>query len=180
LLQEVRAVSLRIEAYMRDLLKEAYALNQEEAKKFNDSFVFPSQPEITFSTPAYEQAFENIEMDKFQKELKLYKNMKSFFKINEYENDLKNIEIDKFQKTLKMYKNMKSFFEQNERENMKEAFYEILKPETKDYLNECNEKMKSDYKLAWQAHVDNMKYTAKKEITLIAEEHISVLESTVD
>src|SRR5699024_5543524 len=48
LLQEVRAVSLRIEAYMRDLLKEAYALNQEEAKKFNDSFVFPSQPEITF------------------------------------------------------------------------------------------------------------------------------------
>lgn len=149
LLQEVRAVSLRIEAYMRDLLKEAYALNQEEAKKFNDSFVFPSQPEITFSTPAYEQAFENIEMDKFQKALKLYKNMKSFF-------------------------------EQNERENMKEAFYEILKPETKDYLNECNEKMKSDYKLAWQAHVDNMKYTAKKEITLIAEEHISVLESTVD
>src|SRR5699024_7662468 len=64
LLQEVRAVSLRIEAYMRDLLKEAYALNQEEAKKFNDSLVFPSQPEITFSTPAYEQAFENIEMDK--------------------------------------------------------------------------------------------------------------------
>src|SRR5699024_12828424 len=43
LLQDVRAVSLRIEAYMRDLLKEAYALNQEEAKKFNDSFVFPSQ-----------------------------------------------------------------------------------------------------------------------------------------
>src|SRR5699024_3438305 len=30
ILQEVRAVSLRIEAYMRDLLKEAYALNQEE------------------------------------------------------------------------------------------------------------------------------------------------------
>src|SRR5699024_5913383 len=77
-----RAVSLRFEAYMRDLLKEAYALNQEEAKKLNDSFVFPSQPEITFSTPAYEQAFENIEMDKFQKALKLYKNRKSFFKQN--------------------------------------------------------------------------------------------------
>src|SRR5699024_11764064 len=98
-------------------------------------------PEITFSTPAYEQAFENIEMDKFQKALKLYKNMKSFF-------------------------------EQNERENMKEAFYEILKPETKDYINECNEKMKSEYKLAWQAHVDNMKKIAKKEITTIATEYI--------
>src|SRR5699024_7047294 len=113
LFQMLRSVSLTIVAYMRKLFKEAYALNQEEAKKFNDSFVFPSQPEITFSTPAYEQAFENIEMDKFQKALKLYKNMKSFF-------------------------------EQNERENMKEAFYEILKPETKDYLNECNKKMKSD------------------------------------
>src|SRR5699024_12368845 len=66
ILQEVRAVSLRIEAYMRDIFKEAYALNQEEAKKFNDSFVFTSKLEMTFSTPAYEQAFEHIEMDKFQ------------------------------------------------------------------------------------------------------------------
>src|SRR5699024_12414712 len=86
LLQEVSAVSLRIEAYMRDILKEAYALNQEEAKKFNDSFFFPSQQEITFSTPAYKQAFENIQMDKFQKALKLYKNIKSFFEQNEREN----------------------------------------------------------------------------------------------
>src|SRR5699024_6046621 len=83
-------------------------------------------------------------------------------------------------KALKLYKNMKSFFEQNGRENMKEAIYENLKPETKDYKNEYNKTIKSDYQLAWQAHVDKMKYTAKKEITLIAEEHISVLESTVD
>src|SRR5699024_12874806 len=86
LLKVIRAVTLSIEAYMRNSLKEAYALNQEEAKKFNDSFVFPSQPEVTFSTRANEQALENIEMDKFQKALKLYKNMKSVYEQKEREN----------------------------------------------------------------------------------------------
>lgn len=85
MLQEVRAVSLRIEAYMRELLKEAFQMNQVEAQKINEAFIFPSQPHIDFTTPAYDQAFEQIDMSNFQKALKIYKNMKSFFEQNERE-----------------------------------------------------------------------------------------------
>src|SRR5699024_10624132 len=42
LLQEVRAISLRIEAYIKELLQNMYEQMQEEIKNLDDTFVLPS------------------------------------------------------------------------------------------------------------------------------------------
>ena len=85
LLQEVRAVSLRIEAYMKELLKNTYDEMQEEFTSIDDSFIIPSLNEPEIDTPEYEQAFIDIDLKRFDNALKIFKNTKSFFEQNERE-----------------------------------------------------------------------------------------------
>ena len=80
----------------------------------NDIFILPSLHDADIVTPAFKQAF--MEMD-----------------------------LNIFNKPLKIFKNMRSFFEQNERENMKNAFYDVLKPYAEEYLQEANQLMKESY-----------------------------------
>ena len=85
LLQEVRAVSLRIEAYMKDLLKSTYEEIQHGIEKVDKTFIIPSLNESEIDTPNYEQAFSNIDLSIFNQALKVFKNTRSFFEQNERE-----------------------------------------------------------------------------------------------
>src|SRR5699024_5389442 len=83
LLQEVRAVALRVEAYMKELFQESYDVLQKEAQTIHHTFVFSSQETVTLNTPEFEAAFSQLDMEIFQKTLKIFKNTKSFFEQNE-------------------------------------------------------------------------------------------------
>ncbi|HLR72373.1 MAG TPA: dynamin family protein, partial [Pseudogracilibacillus sp.] len=85
LLQEVRAVTLRIEAYVKELLQSTYQQIQEEMRKVNDTFILSSFESADIHTPEYEQAFTNVNVNLFTSALKVFKNTKSFFEQNERE-----------------------------------------------------------------------------------------------
>ncbi len=149
LLQEIRAVSLRIESYMNELMQEAYTINQQDVLKLSAMFVLPSREEVTFVTPAFKQAFDNLELSIFKK-------------------------------PLKMFKNAKSFFEQNEREQMKEAFYDCLRPYAKKYITETKQIMNHQYNEQWSHQMQGLQEKALEEITVIVNEHSKMLSETVD
>lgn len=85
LLQEVRAVSLRMEAYMNDLLKSTYEEIQHGMESVDKTFIIPSFKESEIDTPNYEQAFTNIDLSIFNQALKIFKNTRTFFEQNERE-----------------------------------------------------------------------------------------------
>lgn len=85
LLQEVRAVSLRIEAYMKELLKNTYEQIQEEIASIDKTFIIPSLTDTNIETPEYKQAFMDIDMNIFTNTIKMFKNTRSFFEQNERE-----------------------------------------------------------------------------------------------
>lgn len=85
LLQESRAVSLRLESRLRELTDEFYKQVKTECKSIEPSYILPSLDLPTFHTPAYEQAFSNIDMEIFKKSLGTFKGTKAFFEKNEKE-----------------------------------------------------------------------------------------------
>ena len=149
LLQEVRAVSLRIEAYMKELLKSTYDEIQVGIEKVDEAFIIPSYKESEIDTPEYEQAFINIDM---------------------------NI----FASALKIFRNTRTFFEQNEREKMKEAFYEILRPLAKQYLDGQQKVMEASYDEQWIELANELKQRIEREIDSVIDQNIKVLTDTVN
>ncbi|HLR41728.1 MAG TPA: dynamin family protein, partial [Pseudogracilibacillus sp.] len=85
LLQEVRAVSLRVEANMHELVKNTFDEIQHSMGRIDEQFLLPSLQEIEFDTPVYEQAFTELDLSIFQQALKIFKNTRSFFEHNERE-----------------------------------------------------------------------------------------------
>src|SRR5699024_4553116 len=61
LLQEVRAVSLRVEANIQELVKNTFNEIQVEIEKLDENFILPSLQETELTTPNYEQAFTEID-----------------------------------------------------------------------------------------------------------------------
>lgn len=86
LLQEVRAVSIRLEAYMNQLLTENHQMIQEQVKRVDPHFLLRHLEKQSFETASYEEAFQTIDYELFNKALKVFRNLKSFFEKNEREN----------------------------------------------------------------------------------------------
>ena len=133
LLQEVRAVSLRLESFMRGLLKEIYEQIQQDASKLDENFIIPGIEEHEFHTPAYEQAFANTDVTIYDDALKVFKNTKSFFEQNERET-MKDKFFEVMQEEAKTYleKNKQIMLDeydqqwQNEVTNMKQVIVKEL------------------------------------------------------
>src|SRR5690625_2872996 len=150
LVQEVRAVSLRIEAYMNDLLKNMNSQIQERITEMdNNAFIIPSLNVPDFNTPEYKQAFMN-----------LY--------------------ITIFSRALKVFKNTRSFFEQNERDKMKDLFYETLQPLAKEYLELQKQVMQHAYETQWTKEANTMKQRIELEMNEVLNQHINVLTNVAD
>lgn len=85
LLQEVRAVSLRLESYINKLFKDHYEQMSDELRMIDESMTIANFEEERFTTPEYAQAFTQINMALFQNALKVFKNLRSYFEENERE-----------------------------------------------------------------------------------------------
>ncbi|WP_010530746.1 dynamin family protein [Lentibacillus jeotgali] len=85
LLQELRAVSLRIESFIYNLKQEVYLDYTNKSSSIDNAFLLPDFEESELSTPDYEQAFANLDAQTFEKELKQFNGTKAFFARNEKE-----------------------------------------------------------------------------------------------
>nr|WP_281349746.1 dynamin family protein [Ornithinibacillus caprae] len=86
LLQEVRAVSLRIEAFLFDVLKEYHGEVRNQMQRIDSTFLLPNVEKFDLTTPEYDQALTNVDMNLFSKALSMFKGTKAFFERNEKEN----------------------------------------------------------------------------------------------
>ncbi|SES78392.1 Dynamin family protein [Oceanobacillus limi] len=85
LLQEVRAVSLRIESLMNELRSEVHQSIQNQVVQIDANFLLRSLHEADIPTPNYNQGLTDIDLAIFSKALSKYKGTKSFFERNEKE-----------------------------------------------------------------------------------------------
>ncbi|SFA75117.1 Dynamin family protein [Lentibacillus halodurans] len=85
LLQELRAVSLRIESFIDDLKEEVYLDYTNKSTHIDDAFLLPDFEASELTTPDYEQAFLNLDVRMFEKELKQFNGTRAFFAKNEKE-----------------------------------------------------------------------------------------------
>src|SRR5699024_7255092 len=73
LVQELRAVSLRIEAYMHLLANDAYSALTEKIEAIDQRFLMPAFSAFDWTTPEYEQAFADLNTRVFHKSLAMFK-----------------------------------------------------------------------------------------------------------
>ncbi|MEW9676179.1 dynamin family protein [Lentibacillus sp. L22] len=85
LVQELRAVSLRVEAYMQSLADDAYTGLKEDIAQIDPKLLLPDLAACHFNTPEYEPAFRELDRAIFDKSLALFKGTKAFFAKNEKE-----------------------------------------------------------------------------------------------
>ncbi|MEN2766322.1 dynamin family protein [Ornithinibacillus xuwenensis] len=85
LLQEARAVSLRIESYMKEQSATLYTSFSNKLQVVDGELSLPAAKSAEFETPDYHQPLTDIDIVKFQKAFSLYKGTKAFFEKNEKE-----------------------------------------------------------------------------------------------
>ncbi|GAA0611485.1 dynamin family protein [Virgibacillus siamensis] len=85
LLQELRAVSLRVEGFMKELQTELQHDFSNSSKQIDPEFLLPDFTDLELATPSYKQALVDLKTDDFRKELKLFNGTKAFFAKNEKE-----------------------------------------------------------------------------------------------
>lgn len=85
LLQELQAVSLRIEGFIQSQASELFTDLATRGRNVDDTFVLPNFAPITLETPAYEKAFKTLDTSEFDKALAMFKGTKAFFEKNEKE-----------------------------------------------------------------------------------------------
>lgn len=85
LLQEVQAVSLRVEAYIQSQASEFYTLLTETCREIDATLALPNFKTLQLETPVYEKAFQQLDMSVFDKTISLFKGTKAFFEKNEKE-----------------------------------------------------------------------------------------------
>ncbi len=81
--QEIRATTLRLEAFIGKIVKERYEQLTEELRKMNDGLSFSPFEPGKMESRDVKNAFETLDQKLFQKALSYYKNAKSFFEKNE-------------------------------------------------------------------------------------------------
>src|SRR5699024_1169547 len=85
LLQEVRAVSIRLEAHINELLQEHHQSIQHQINLDDRQFYHGKFERVDLKTPEYEEAFLQIDYNLFQEVLQVFRNLKTFFLKNERE-----------------------------------------------------------------------------------------------
>ncbi|SFD77812.1 GTPase Era, involved in 16S rRNA processing [Lentibacillus persicus] len=91
LLQELRAVSLRIESFVNEMKHDIYLDYTSKSKDIDEGFLLPHFEATDLVTPDYEQAFFDLSVQTFDKELKGFNGPKAFFAKNEKETMKENI-----------------------------------------------------------------------------------------
>ena len=135
LLQELRAVSLRVESYLHELIHDVYNQINENINETDNTYLLSSLKDYEVITPDYEQAFLNIDYSKFDHALKTFKNTKSFFEKNEREK-MKDMFYEILDDESKIY------LDENE-VIMKQSYDEQWDSITHNLMNDINEEINS-------------------------------------
>ncbi|UFU01158.1 dynamin family protein [Radiobacillus kanasensis] len=90
--QEIRAVSLRMERFGNDKLKEVYEQLELQSVKVNDHVSFASFEDRTWEAPTFPTPFQGMDKRMFHSSLQLFKNAKAFFEKNEKEEMKESLE----------------------------------------------------------------------------------------
>lgn len=85
LLQEARAVSLRIESYIKEQHVDVMDAYTQKLLSVERDFSLPSIEVIQLETPLYSQPLQDINLKVFEKAYSLFKGTKAFFEKNEKE-----------------------------------------------------------------------------------------------
>lgn len=85
LLQEVRAVSLRVEQTFKHIMGDVFADFKTRSYAIDENIMLPIHEVESPDTPTYKQAFATIETEQFKFILNSFKGTKSFFERNEKE-----------------------------------------------------------------------------------------------
>ncbi|GAA0444719.1 dynamin family protein [Lentibacillus halophilus] len=85
LMQELRAVSLRIESFITELKQDVHRHYVNKVRDMDSAFMLPDADQPVLNTPEYEQAFQQLDAQSFPYELKQFKGTKAFFAKNEKE-----------------------------------------------------------------------------------------------
>ncbi|HZW69199.1 MAG TPA: dynamin family protein [Pseudogracilibacillus sp.] len=131
LLQEVRAVSLRLESYINKLFKDHYEQMTEELRLIDESMTIANFEEERFTTPEYAQAFTQINMALFQNALKVFKNLRSYFEQNERE-QMKELFYDALEPEIVHYLNEQQLIMQDDYLAQLTSSYEQILNEIKE------------------------------------------------
>jgi small GTP-binding protein len=119
--QEIRATTLRLEAFIGKIVKERFESLTEELLEKNNCLSFTGISSEPMDGPEVEAAFKNIDLKLFQKALSIYKNSKSFFEKNE-----KKLMQDELEKLLEQPADE---YLQNEGERVKAYYLDALEKE---------------------------------------------------
>lgn len=86
LLQEIQAVSLRIEAFIQKQASDLHHNLSSMSGKTDELFILPNVNVTELETPIFNQAFQQMDQTVFHKALSKFKGTKAFFEKNEKEN----------------------------------------------------------------------------------------------
>ncbi|WP_147533732.1 dynamin family protein [Bacillus marasmi] len=136
--QEIRATTLRLEAYINKLLKERSEQLATELKEKNQYLTFSSFEPEKLDGLQVELAFQSLDMKQFQKALSYYKNAKAFFEKNEkkfMQEELEKVLEDPAEQYLQL-----------EGEQAKAFYLGALEAETAKLISHISEQVDEYYK----------------------------------
>ena len=79
LLQEMRAVSLRIEAMIRTLTKDLYIGHKQTLQSIERQFLLPTFTNVSLESPTLKEGLQEIDQRQLHQSLKLFKSKRAFF-----------------------------------------------------------------------------------------------------
>ncbi len=92
---------------------------------------------------------------------------------------LKNVNLQAFAQIVQSYKHTKAFFAKNEKEQMKETIFELLKPVTKQSMDEKEQMMAAFYEEEWTAIIEELKQTMANQLQKHMESYEEMMSSNV-
>ncbi len=167
LLNECRAVTVRIEAYLQEKLHEFNKDIQEKGKGIQEELTLPNAQEVECDTPSFNKPFEDIGRADLEKPLSLFKNTKAFFEKNEKEQMKQDLQhsfkpiIQQFMQETKSY--LQEYYEPQWNEHVTRE-KEVLS----EALNEYYEGLR--FALGDELNIEQLKEKREKLMALIPKE----------
>ena len=160
LLQEVQAVSLRMESFVDEQAAEVHKNIANLSEKTDTLFILPNYSKVELITLEYSQAFEQLSRSIFEPALKMFKGTKAFFVKNEKE-EIKEAIYEALDPYVKKYT--------DENKTMM----------TDEYLEQWEQivsKLKVEAKTALDGHIQNYKemMSAQVDVAVLEEKQITL------
>lgn len=136
--QEMRATSLRIENYLKDLFQKRFGQFQEQISKIQSTISLSDYEIGSISTPEFPSAFTDIDRSQLEKTFKYFKNAKSFFEKNE-----KKLMEDELQQLLQP---LADIYLEEQRDRMEHYFNPFAEKEFAGLLQHIQEDANEQFK----------------------------------